>query len=358
MSALQRYFDYAATTPVDPRVRDAMLPYLDEEFGNANSIHSFGQRAHAAVERAREQIALLINAEDPSEIIFTSGATESNNWVLRSFPGGYVSPFEHSSIREPAQRLSYRELTNQGYSLEQPVKSDFVSIMLVNNETGAILDPNLYRGAASFLHSDITQAVGKIPVDVQALKVDAASFSAHKIYGPKGVGALYLRSGTSLEPYMIGGEQEHGMRGGTLNVPGIVGFGKAAELAMQEMEADSQRATLCHNALLTELASQPETRVNSPSGGSPYILSISFGGLQGETLVVEVDGLGFGISSGAACSSHSTEPSHVLTALGLEDYWLKGTVRISFGRFASQSDAFELGKALVHAVGTIRRLSM
>lgn len=358
MSPLDRYFDYAATTPIDPRVREVMLPFLADDFGNANSIHRLGQHARAAVESAREKIAALIGAEDPSEIIFTSGATESNNWVLRSFSNGYVSPFEHSSVREPAHRFGYRELTNVDYALEVPDKVDLASVMLVNNETGAILDPSRFRRAAAFLHSDITQAVGKIPVDVQQLEVDAASFSAHKIYGPKGVGALYLKGGSLLEPFMIGGEQENGLRGGTLNVPGIVGFGKAAELLLDEMERDVQLVCESRRIAIEELSNLEGVQFNEAESASPFILSASFGGLQGETIVVEADTLGFAISSGAACSSRSTEPSHVLVALGLVDYWLMGTVRISFGRFVSADSTFELTKALKEAVGTIRRLSM
>lgn len=358
MSALDRYFDYAATTPVDPRVREAMFPYLGEEFGNANSIHGFGQRASAAVERAREQVAQLIGAEDPGEIVFTSGASEANNWVLRSFSEGWVSPFEHSSVREPALHLGHRTLANDGWQLSDPGPASLVSVMLVNNETGAILDPSRFRASAKFLHSDITQAVGKIEVDVQRLELDAASMSAHKLYGPKGVGALYLRGGGSLPPLIFGGEQESGLRGGTLNVPGIVGFGKACEIALSERSDDEDRVTRARSILIDELSKVEEVRVNDAAINSPYIVSASFGGVQGETLVVELDSRGFAVSSGAACSSRSTEPSHVLTALGLVDYWLKGTLRISLGRFVSDDAAFELGKALRGAVGTLRGMRM
>ncbi|MBX3119661.1 MAG: cysteine desulfurase [Fimbriimonadaceae bacterium] len=358
MSSADRYFDYAATTPVDPRVLESMLPYFKEDFGNANSIHGFGQRAHSAVEHAREQVAKLIGAEDPSEIFFTSGATEANNWVLRSFETGYVSPFEHSSMREPALDHGFSFLTNDGWDLNAPSAASFISVMLVNNETGAILDPTALRKSAAFLHSDITQAVGKIHVDVQALDLDTASMSAHKLYGPKGIGALYLRGGTSLRPFILGGEQEQGLRGGTLNVPGIVGFGKAAEIAIDERLEDERRAQALQKSLIEELSKSSEVQVNRPSTSSPFILSVSFGGLQGETMVVEADSRGFAISSGAACSSRSTEPSHVLTALGLVDYWLKGTVRISLGRFTTESAVFELARTLNEIAGTIRRMSL
>ncbi len=350
----ERYFDNAATTPIDPRVLREMLPFLESEFGNPHSIHSFGMRAMAAIDQARERIATLINAEDPSQIVFTSGATEANNWILRQFqenPGGWISPFEHSSVREPGEQYGYRALSNQGLSLTRPDHlSGLVSVMSVNNELGVRWDVRDFTGGAVSLHSDLTQQVGKLATDVEGL--DYASFSAHKFYGPKGVGALCIQA-QSPEPFFFGGEQEEGLRSGTLNVPGIIGMGAAAAIALDQQESDEAHVRDLRSIVLENLR-LPDIRVNEGTAQSPYILSISFQGLEGETLLVEADQAGYAISAGAACSSKATEPSHVLTTLGLEKEWLRGTVRISFGRFNTQESALGLAKALCFAVERIR----
>lgn len=355
---LSRYFDNAATTPVDPSARDAMLPFLGEACGNAHSVHAFGAEAREAVDHAREQVAVLVGAEDPSEIVFTSGATESNNWVLRSFRHVAVGPMEHSSVFETARRLGQHVLGWREW-VEPPMsRVELASLMRVNNETGQIFDPASLAPSCAYLHSDLTQAVGKIEVNLGATPIVLASFSAHKIYGPKGVGALYVRGGTSIQPLVAGGEQEYGMRAGTLNVPGIAGFGEACRIALDRHEQDAVNAASLKEEVLGALVGVSDLRVNGGDSVSPFILSASFLGVEGETLVLELDRLGFAVSAGAACSSGSTEPSHVLLALGLEPEWLRGTIRISFGRTNTLEAASQLGRALKQAVGTIREMKV
>ena len=352
---LERYFDNAATTPIDPRVLEAMLPYLRDGFGNANSLHDWGRRAHDAVERAREQVASAIGAEDPRQILFTSGATEGNNWVLSSFGHGAVSPFEHSSVWETAKYLGFSMLKNEGLRLRPPAtKLPFISVMAVNNELGARFEPAAMRPHAQVLHSDITQAAAKYPVPLE--HIDYATFSAHKFYGPKGVGALYM-GGEPLPPMLHGGEHEHGLRAGTLNVAGIVGMGQAAMLARSERNPNSKHVARLRQMMMAQLDGLSDFQVNGGDNPIEHILSLSFLGVEGETLVIEVDAAGYGISSGAACSSRATEPSHVLTALGLAPEWLRGSVRISFGRFNTPEAACGLGLALRKAVNGLRNLS-
>lgn len=352
---IARYFDNAATTPLDPRVRAEVLPYLENDFGNASSIHAFGMSAHAGIERARERLAALIGAEDPSQIIFTSGATESNNWVLRSFPGGLVSPFEHSAIREPAIRLGYGTLANTELTLHAPTEPvALISVMSVNNEIGAQWSAAEFRPWASKIHSDLTQSVGKLPTDVTDL--DYASLSAHKLYGPKGAGALWFAD-DPLPPFLLGGEQENGLRAGTSNVAGIVGLGAAAAIAADEWEKDREDAERRRAIVVDSLQSVSDWQVNGGPKASPYVLSLSFRGLEGETLVIEADHAGYAISSGAACSSRSTEPSHVLTALGLEPEWRRGTIRISFGRFNEDETTESLAKSLRSSVEKLRTMT-
>lgn len=347
-----RYFDNAATTPVDPRVVDEMLPYFSEAFGNANSIHEPGRRAHAAVELARERIAQLVGADYPEQIIFTSGATEVNNWIAQSSGSIACSPFEHSSMLEAVKAKGGEVLSNDGYRLFPPEHdARTLAIMLVNNETGAIL-PAHPHGPTMF--RDFTQAVGKI--DLKEHAYDLGSFSAHKFYGPKGVGAIVTRSEFCLEPMMFGGEHENGLRAGTLNVPGIVGMGAAAAIALQEAENDRRRVEALRSLVLGALMKINDCQLNSPTDASPYIVSVSFLGIEGETLVIEADRAGFAISSGAACSSKSNEPSHVLMALGLDPGWIRGTIRISFGKYNTEASAANLAKELRKAVEKLRTM--
>ncbi|HVT12687.1 MAG TPA: cysteine desulfurase family protein [Fimbriimonadaceae bacterium] len=389
-----RYFDNAATTPLDPRVREAMAPFLDQAFGNASSLHAWGLQARNAVEWAREQVARLIGAEDPSQIYFTSGATESNNWVLNAADEVVISPFEHSSLREPTIRRGGWILESFGGRLpgdgicyvkkagvtekirairrasqlgpETPEQElvrrrsvpalqgrVLTSVMAVNNETGAIWDVRQHAQKDDILHADITQAVGKLPVALEGL--DYASFSGHKFYGPKGIGALYCKNGPPA-PLILGGEQEYGARGGTLNVAGIVGMGAAAEIAMLEREGDYWKAEKLREILIDRLKGLPDTQLNGGDRTSPFIVSVSFRGLEGETIVLEMDRAGYAVSAGAACSSRSLEPSHVLTALNLSQEWLRGTVRISFGRFNTEEATIALAQKVRTTVEMLRTL--
>jgi len=354
---IERYFDNAATTPIDPRVLREMQPYMElafEGFGNANSAHSFGQRAAAAVETARHRVATLLGAEDPSQIYFTSGATESNNWVAANFPGGWTSPIEHSSMREAACANGFEVLEARGYELMPPPETaSLISVMAVNNETGGLLDYSALRAHARKLHSDATQAIGKVEFELS--KLDYASFSGHKFYGPKGIGGLYSRE-MDLTPLLHGGEQEHGMRSGTLNVPGIVGIGAAAAIATDEMEANRAKAIEMRAAVLEGLKDAADMLVISPENSTPFILMVAFEGVEGAALVLDCDQEGFCVSAGAACSAQSTEPSKVLRALNVEARLLRGAVRISFGRFNQLAEAERLGQVLCRSCEKLRRM--
>ncbi|MBS1709584.1 MAG: cysteine desulfurase [Armatimonadetes bacterium] len=335
-----RYFDNAATTPLDPRVKEAMEPWMDEGFGNANSIHAWGRLARQAVEKAREQVAELLGAADPSQVLFTSGATESNNWVLCGavLDCAKVSPFEHVSVRDTVEAWCKDPyLGHEGWTVT-PRKTKLASVMAVCNETGAVLAHPMCGGKN---HSDATQALGKVPWQVGEL--DFASFSSHKLYGPKGVGGLYLRDPDSIKPFLRGGGQEIGLRGGTLNVAGIVGFGAAAALAQEQMAEDRAHAQVLRQAVLDE---NPDAKCNDAPDQSPFVLSLTFPGLTGESLVVEADANGFAISSGPACSSGKTKPSPVLMAAGLTEDEARATVRISFGRTNTLDAARQLGETL------------
>ncbi|MFQ3588195.1 MAG: cysteine desulfurase family protein [Fimbriimonadaceae bacterium] len=367
MGDLETYFDNASTSPLDPRVLEAMLPFLREECGNAHSVHQPGLRARAAVERAREQVASLVGAEDPAEIVFTSGATESNNWVLRAFPESAVSAFEHASIRVPAARSGAEVIPHRGLAVEpepdfrwtdgRPTRG-LVSLMLVNNEIGTVWNPTAWRPFAERLHSDLTQAVGKIPVDVQELDLDFASFSAHKFHGPKGIGALYIRGMEPVPPLLGGGDQENGLRAGTLNVPAIVGMGEAARIAAEEQARDYEHAAKLRQITLGSIGDLADFRANGGPCVSPFILSLSFLGIEGETLVIELDHRGFSVSSGAACSAQKHEPSAVLAAIEPDDAWRRGTIRISFGRTNTPDAAERLGLNIRQAVQTLRKLKV
>ena len=349
----ERYFDHAATTPLAPEVLREMEPYLGLA-GNAGSIHAFGRRVEAAVELARERVATAIGAEDPTQIVFTSGATEACNTVLAGFDGGWISPFEHAAVREPALARGYRVLPNDGLEL-LPLRGGqgggLLALMTVNNEIGTIWD---VRGlSAEKRFTDATQALGKIPLDLDG--IDYAAFSAHKLYGPQGVGALFTADG-ALDPYLSGGDQEAGRRAGTLNVAGIVGFGAACALSTDRLEDDHRHAGELRSILLQKLKTD-DVRINGGEGVVPHILSVSFLGLEGETMVIEADREGFAISAGAACSSRSTEPSHVLTALGIPEPWRRGTVRISFGRANTPESTAALARNLVRCAENLRTIA-
>ena len=360
------YFDYAATTPVDERVLEVMLPFFTERFGNANSLYALGRDAYRAVEQARETVAVAIGAASPDEVIFTSGGTESDNASLigiltKVAPNGgahlIVSAFEHHAILEPAHYLD-----KQGYDvtilkpretghihpddLRAAMRPDtkLVSVMHANNEIGTInpireLAAIAHEGGALF-HTDASQSVGKIPFDAQALGIDAASFSSHKIYGPKGFGAMYLKKRTPFNAFQRGGGQEFKKRSGTQNTPGAAGFAKALELMLADQEAEIVRLSGLRDRIIEGVTSTLEntqaTTVAEPR--LPNIASLLINGVEGEAMLLQLDNKGIGVSTGSACSSGSLEPSHVLLSIGCPPEIAHGSLRISLGRFTTDED--------------------
>jgi cysteine desulfurase len=360
------YLDYNATTPVDPEVREAMLPFLGEEFGNPSSVHPLGRRARRAVEQARQQVAELLNASDPSEIIFTSGATEANNMALLGatlFAGhktGHIvtTQIEHPCVMGVCQflerwgfRVTYLPVDRQcrvpPESVLDALTDDtlIVSVMLANNETGTvqpvaeIAQLVKERRPDVLVHTDAVQAIAKVPVDVQALGVDLLSISAHKFYGPKGIGALYIRSGTKLEPLLWGGHQEHGMRAGTENVAGIVGLGKAAEIARRDFEVVTQHLWRLREKFLRLIDELPMTRLNGHRQFTlPSTANVCLLGADALAVQANLSQRGVCVSVGSACSSGSLKPSHVLRAMGLSELAAFCSVRFSWGKFTTEDD--------------------
>lgn len=342
----EKYFDHAATTPVDPRVVEAMMPFFYDYPGNAASIHQYGRVAHEAVEQARYQIVQLIGAEDPYQITFTSGATEGNNWVLSRFLEKPIKlgVGEHSSIRKFVASKRMDQVSIEPSLLVQ---------MLVNNETGEIFDPLAEKekiGAMALL-VDATQGLGKIPFTAEG--IDFITGSAHKIYGPKGVGFLYQEE-PILDPLIYGGGQEFGRRSGTVNVPLIVGFGKAAEIALEERESNYAHVLELRTVVLDAIQSVLGVRVNEFNTQSPYILSLSFHGIEGETLLLDLDREGFCCSAGSACSSGKVELSPVLVQKEYDPAWIRGTIRVSFGKYNSRESCEDLGKMIVKLVDSLK----
>lgn len=339
------YFDHASTTPVLPEVVDAVSRCLADNFGNPNSIHSHGREARMLVDAAREAVAELLQAEDPQQIIFTSGATEANNLALRSGVAKFgaelcrISPFEHSSVREPAEALAFG----------QPAAPDFHAINLVDNETGLIQE--LPKGI-SWLHVDATQAVGKIDTDFST--ATTVSCSAHKIGGPKGVGALFARDPYDLVPQLLGGGQESGLRSGTENVPGIVGFGVAARLAIAHRQTRADRAAKLREIVTARANQEPRIECLENDRQSPFILAMVCAGVLAETMVIELDAKGFCVSAGPACSTASTEPSPVLLARGLTKEQAMSTIRISFGEGNSEDSTERLVDEILRTYRKLR----
>ncbi|RDV15748.1 IscS subfamily cysteine desulfurase [Pontibacter diazotrophicus] len=384
MLTLPIYLDNNATTPLDPRVLEAMLPYMTNMFGNAASRnHAFGWQAEEAVDYARDQIASLINCS-PKEIIFTSGATESDNLAIKGVYEMYASKgnhvitvtTEHKAVLDTCKhiekiggKVTYLQVNSEGLidlkELEEAItdKTILISIMYANNEVG-VIQPIREISAIAKKHgilffTDATQAVGKIPVDVEADGIDLMAFSAHKMYGPKGVGALYVRRKNprvKVTAQMDGGGHERGMRSGTLNVPGIVGLGKAAEIAKQDMESDTARISAMRDRLEKELTTIEESYVNgSREHRLPHVSNISFKYVEGEGLMMGVKDLA--VSSGSACTSASLEPSYVLKSLGLSDDLAHSSLRFGLSRFTKDE---EIDYAIGHvkeAVSKLRELS-
>ena len=374
------YLDYNATTPVDIRVVDAMLPYFTEKFGNASSDHVFGWDAGEAVENAREQIAGLVNCK-PTGTTFTSGATEAANLALFGFcernrsKGNHLitCKTEHKAILDSMKALeskdfevTYLDVDAQGNvnlkELEQAITSRtiLVCLMLANNETGLIHPMSdiekIVHAKKVKLMSDITQAVGKIPVNLKEMNLDLAIFSSHKIYGPKGVGALYInkKNKVEIDPHVFGGGQEKGMRPGTMNVPGIVGFGKAAEIAFSEMEDESARILKLRNKLESNLKNIEGEIINSESCDRlPNTTNISFENIDGTLLLRKLKSLA--ISRGSACTSNTIQASHVLKAMGLSDDLALSSFRISLGRDTSIEDIEFAVREITKTVNQLKR---
>ncbi|MBS0538537.1 MAG: IscS subfamily cysteine desulfurase [Proteobacteria bacterium] len=378
------YLDYQATTPMDPRVLEAMMPYFTHKFGNPHSrSHAYGWEAEEGVEKARGQVAKLIGADD-KEVIFTSGATESNNLAIRGVAEFYkdrknhvvTTVTEHKCVLDTCRHLeqngfevTYLPVQKNGLidldELRAAItdKTVVVSIMAVNNEIG-VIQPlaeigKICREKKVFFHTDAAQAAGKIPLDVEAMNIDMMSISGHKIYGPKGIGALYVRRKprVRLVPLIVGGGQERGFRSGTLPTPLCVGLGEAAEICMKEMDAEAVRLKKLQERMLKGLhAKLPEIYVNGDlEQRIPGNLNISFAHVEGESLMMGIKGLS--VSSGSACTSASLEPSYVLRALGVEEEMAHTSLRIGLGRFTTEQEVDTAVADLVHHVTKLREMS-
>lgn len=378
------YLDYSATTPVDIRVAEKMIPYLTEHYGNpASRSHPYGWTAEKAVENAREEVAKLVGA-DPREIVWTSGATESNNLAIKGAANFYASTkgkhiitvaTEHKAVID-----AVRELERQGFTatyiepepdglvdlakFKAAIQPDTVlaSVMLVNNEIGVIQDieaiGNICREAGVIFHVDAAQATGKVKIDLASLPVDLMSFSAHKTYGPKGIGALYVcrKPRIRIEAQMHGGGHERGMRSGTLATHQIVGMGEAFRIAREEMASENERIRMLRDRLLTGLQGIEETYVNGDLAHRiPHNLNISFNYVEGESLIMAIKGIA--VSSGSACTSASLEPSYVLRALGRSDELAHSSIRFSIGRFTTEADVDYTIKLLKDKIEKLRELS-
>jgi cysteine desulfurase len=387
------YLDHSATTPADRRVVDAMLPYLTEKFGNASSVHFFGQEARAAVDRARRQVAALIGAR-ANEIVFVSGGTEANNLAIRGVAQASLAKASSprkghlitSSIEHPSVRGISDELEKQGWKVsrlhayeEGIVRVDdvraalrpetvLISIMLANNEIGtlqpvaeigAMVREERARGRQLWLHTDAVQAAGRIPLEVETLGCDLLSLSAHKLYAPKGTGALFVRRGTRLMPQNVGGHQEREKRAGTEGVPGIVAFGMAAKLAHEELIERSEHDRRLRDRFEAGLIERVDNIVlnGDRERRLPHLSNISFRFIEGEGLLISLDLQGIAVSTGSACSSGTLEPSPVIRALGRNDELARGAIRFSFGKDNTDADVDYVLEVLPHTVKKLRRLS-
>ena len=383
------YLDHSATTPVDARVLEAMLPFLTEKFGNASSVHMFGQEARAAVDRSRRQVAALIGAR-ANEVVFTSGGTEANNLAIRGICEAAQSHGKHivtSAIEHPSARGVIEELETRGWEvtrlpvyddgvvrvdeLRGAIKSDtvLISVMMANNEIGTV-QPIQQIGAfvreeherghrRLWFHTDAVQAAGRLPIDVGALGCDLLTLSAHKIYAPKGIGALFIRRGVRIAPQQIGGHQERERRAGTESVANIVAFGVAAELARSEMKNRNEHARALRDRFENEVASQITDIVFNGRRDQrlPHLSNISFRFIEGEGLLIHLDMNGIAVSTGSACSSGTLEPSPVIRALGRDEELARGSIRFSFGKDNTDEDIDYVVAALAKAVESLRALS-
>ena len=378
------YLDHNATTPVDPEVVEAMLPYLFEHFGNASSVHSFGRDAKVALENAREQIAAVINC-DPQELFFTSGGTESDNIAVFGTANHLrgkkdhliIGATEHPAVLEPAEFLHEKQgfamdllpVDGEGFTsvadLEKLItdKTALVSVMHANNETGAISDIKalaaIARARGVLFHTDAVQSIGKAKVDVKDLDIDMLSLTGHKIYGAKGTGALFIRAGVKIAPLFYGGSHEKKRRPGTENVAGAVGLAKTLELADQRREDDNTRIVKLADYFIEEVSKRiPDIRLNSPRKNRiPQTVNVSFLGTEGESIILSLDIKGIAASSGSACTSGAVEPSHVLTAMGIAPVEAQGAVRFSMGRSTTKEQLDYVLAELPPIIERLRELS-
>ena len=375
------YLDNAASTQIHEDVLNSMLPYLKEQYGNPSSIHRYGRLAHKAIEKARKQIASLINA-DPAEILFTSGGTESNITALRGIsmknPSSQIitSSIEHDAILEPCKKLiqngfdviylpvnqfgvvDYADLKNHISE-----KTSLVSIMFGNNEVGTIQPISEIAKICNEhnipFHTDAIQAVGKIPIDVKELGMDLLSISSHKLYGPKGIGALYIKNGIDIDPVILGGGQEHGLRSGTENVAGIVGFGKACEIAKNNLNENTSKIKKLRDILIEKILDEiPEVTLNGhPQFRLPNNTHFTFLGVNGEDLIIKLDEYGIAASTGSACSVNTQKASHVLQAMGFSLEQITGSLRLTIGIFNDHKEIEKTVDVLKKIVKELRSVS-
>lgn len=378
------YLDNASTTYVSSEVLADMLPCFNAIYGNSNSLHSYGRDASAITDRARDRIAKAINANKSNEIYFTSGGTEADNWAIKGIAHAYSNKGKHiitSAIEHHAVLDACKQLEQEGYEvtylpvdktglvnmaeLLHSIRKDttLISIMAVNNEVGTVQNIKAIAKIAHdygvIFHTDAVQAIGAIKLDVQDMEIDAMTISGHKIYGPKGIGCLYLKNGIRIENLIVGGNQERGKRGGTVNVPAVAGFGKAVEIAVRDMSINqqklrSERDYFIHNVQekieFTHINGHPQQKVNG-------ILNMSFEMVDNESLLMLLDMEGVAVSIGSACTSNSAEPSHVLKAMGLDENEIKSSIRISFGKNISRSDIDYVVEVLAKSVSQLRSIS-
>lgn len=378
------YFDHAATTPLCSEALEKMLPYFSENFGNANSQHVFGRNAVKAVDEARDTIARLINAK-PNEVYFTSGGTESDNWALRGIAHAnaakgkriIISPIEHAAMITTAKELEkegfiidFMKVDAEGFvdleHLKSIITDDTVLVgcMMANNEVGTI-EPikeivEIAHSKGAFAFTDAVQAAGVLKIDVKELGVDLMSMSSHKIYGPKGVGALYVRNGVKIGSVITGGHQERMKRGGTTNVPGVVGFAKAFEIAVSEIDKNFKYVSSLRDRFIERVVSEvPYVKLNGPKGEKrlPANADFSFKFIEGESILFSLDLAGIAVSSGSACSSGSLEPSHVLLALGLPEGLAHGSIRFSFGKHNTLEEVDYAVDVIKKSVDRLRQMS-
>lgn len=377
------YFDHAATTPVDPRVLDKMLPYFTQKFGNPNSQHAFGRETVCAVDDARDEIVACIGAK-PSEIYFTSGGTEADNWALRGAAYSLANKGKHlivSAVEHPAMIATAKELVKKGFEvtfaevdeygavdlekLEKAIRPDtvFVGVMTANNEVGTIQPVKeiaaLCKTKGIVFFTDAVQAAGAIPLNVKEIGADMLSFSAHKFYGPKGIGVLYIRSGLKIEKLVSGGHQERSMRGGTTNVPAVVGMAEALRIATQNLDENAAYVSAIRDRFIHRVLREiPYVKLNGhPEKRLPANANFSFRYIEGESLLFSLDLKNIAVSSGSACSSGSLEPSHVLLAMGLPEGLAHGSIRFSFGKDNTMEEADYAADALKEIVVKLRALS-